>query len=146
MQDQTIGEAIAYLKTQYPRTYGCSTQEIQELETACQLKLPAAYRQFLLYFGRDAGAYMIGSDFTYGWLMTMKDGANELLAENGLAALPEDTFVFWMHQGYQFCFFHCNDAIDNPPVYYYNECSDEPGIVQMADSLTAFLMDAASTM
>jgi hypothetical protein len=32
--------------------------------------------------------------------------------------MPPDAFVFWMHQGYQFCFFRTSDG-DDPPVYYY---------------------------
>jgi hypothetical protein len=45
--------------------------------------------------------------------------ATELLKENDLV-LPENAYVFHMHQGYTFDFFLLQEG-DDPPVYYYLE-------------------------
>jgi len=71
--------------------------------------------------GNGSSDYMAGEDYTYDWLFSLKKSANETLHENRLPILPESSFVFWMSQGYQFCYYHLNKVDNNPAVYYYNE-------------------------
>ena len=66
-------------------------------------------------------------------MIGIKEGAEELLedddtwlieergAEGNPFELPDDAFIFLMHQGYQFMYFHTADRNEDPPVYYYLE-------------------------
>lgn len=100
---------------------GCTEEEIQLVADRQGVPLPPAYQAFLSRMGRRAGALMGGSDVFYSWPLGMREGALELLAENGDPfVLPDDALVFWMHQGYQFMFM-CASEGDDPPVYYYME-------------------------
>lgn len=100
---------------------GCTDLEILELEKATGVSFPGYYRQFLKEVGKKAGSFLVGSDFFYNDLFNLKEAAIELLVESGFKIkLPEDAFVFWFHQGYQFYFFH-TDSGGDASVYYYCE-------------------------
>jgi hypothetical protein len=80
-----------------------------------------------------------GTDVFYRKVWGLRDGATELLQENNVAAtLPDDAFVFYMHQGYQFMFFHTQEG-DNPAVCYYNEGEHHTGFVNLYASYSSFL-------
>ncbi|BCL80561.1 hypothetical protein ccbrp13_30260 [Ktedonobacteria bacterium brp13] len=71
--------------------------------------------------GHSGGGFLEGSDCLYDQLMEIQSWAGELLEEDHFSkAMPEDTFVFFMHQGYQLNFFGLDEGED-PPVYYYLE-------------------------
>lgn len=119
---------------------GCSVQEVADLEASVGLVLPARYREFLLLAGKGAGEFYVGTDFFVPQILGLNDDAAELLAENNESfALPDDAFVFLMHQGYQFNYFRAGEG-DDPPVYYYHEARGAP--VQTMPSFSAFLLDA----
>src|SRR5689334_21971166 len=61
---------------------GCSDEEIAEVETKCGFKLPTVYRSFLSKVGRDAGPFLLGSDYYYPRLLELNDWAVELLNED----------------------------------------------------------------
>lgn len=94
--------------------------EIQEIEEKFQVKLPEVYKSFLKTMGKNAGSFMMGSSVFYPDILSLRDWANETLAENGISGLPENVFVFWMHQGYQIAYFKLDEG-DNPPVYFFAE-------------------------
>jgi hypothetical protein len=99
----------------------CTEEQISRLEDWYGRPLPQAYREFLFWMGRWGGGFWIGSDCFYGDLKDIQEWARDLLQENGFPGmLPDDAFVVWMHQGYQFYFFYCHEGED-PPVYYYLE-------------------------
>ncbi len=52
--------------------------------------------------------------------------------------MPEDAFVFFMHQGYQFMFFRLSEG-DDPPVYYYGEGEGQDTFRVLQPSYSAFL-------
>lgn len=105
---------------------GCTQREIEDLESQVGASLPIAYKQFLLAIGHQAGAFLRGTDVFYDQIAALTDEARVLLAENGLQdALPEDAFVFYMHQGYEFGYFRISEGAD-PPVYQYVEGSGPP--------------------
>lgn len=122
---------------------GCSEEEITRLEKCFGLSLPMAYKEFLLWMGKDAGPILRGSNCFYSDLFQLNHWANRLLDENGLPdRVPENAFVFFMHQGYQFAFMYPSESED-PAIYYFNEMSYEPDLLFTISypSFTAFLDD-----
>jgi hypothetical protein len=100
----------------------CTEAEVKTLEQQIHQRLPAAYREFLLWAGYGGAFLMLGDTVFYPDL-PLNQYAVELLQEDGTEVLPPDAFVFSMHQGYQFYFFPTMEG-NNPPVYYYLQ----PGI------------------
>jgi hypothetical protein len=69
-------------------------------------------------------ASLIGTDLTISNL-GFKEGAVELLAENGIDNfLEEEDFVFMMHQGYIFWYFKADGSL-NPEVHGFSEVNNE---------------------
>jgi hypothetical protein len=119
---------------------GCTTQEVHELEQKIDLPLPAACREFLLWMGCGAASFMRGSAFYYGAL-PLQDAPAELLRENCFPlALPEDAFVFFMHQGYAFYFMRTKEG-DDPPVYRYLEGVDVSQFALTHEGFSRWLAD-----
>lgn len=102
----------------------CVKEEINMIESISGVKLPEAYKDFLLLMGRGAGDLMAGSSVFFDEIFDLDEGAKELLMENNVPELPENAYVFWMHQGYQFAFFLAGNSQD-PEVYYYCEGQSE---------------------
>ena len=104
----------------------CTPQEVAELEREIGLKLPLAYKEFLLWAGKGLGVFEEGSTFYYDQdLIELQQTAREFLIEDNFPKeLPDDAFVFWMHQGYMFCFFRMSEG-DNPLVHNYSEGRNE---------------------
>jgi hypothetical protein len=104
---------------------GCSQEDIATLEGRFSITLPETYRDWLRVMGRGAGHYLEGSDAFFPRLLELRDGAKELLHENQQPfSLPEDAFVFLMHQGYQFLFFRTLPPNPDPQVTLYLEGDD----------------------
>ncbi|MGZ3581989.1 MAG: SMI1/KNR4 family protein [Ktedonobacterales bacterium] len=99
----------------------CTLEEVRSLEDLLGHRLPIAYKEFLLWMGHGAGPFLRGTDVFFQDLPGMLEAAKDLLNENGIEdPLPDDAFIFYMHQGYQFMFFRLSDG-DDPPVYFYGE-------------------------
>ena len=108
---------------------GCTSEEIDRLEKLAGIRLPKAYREFLLAIGRRAGKLFQGTDILFPALDGVRDAAIHLLHENGETfRLPSDAFVFSMHQGYEFDYFIASQG-DDPPVYQYVEGSGSPALI-----------------
>jgi SMI1 / KNR4 family (SUKH-1) len=88
---------------------GCRSSRIATFEKRYGVRLPDDYRAFLTKCGNGVQGLWVGSDYTVDALDEMQDAGSELLADAGLS-LPENAFVCWMHQGYQFMFV-CPDGI-----------------------------------
>jgi SMI1 / KNR4 family (SUKH-1) len=130
-------EIAEYLNNAGQSLVGCSEQEIEYLENVKKIKLPNEYKYFLLTMGKSAGNFMRGSSCFWDEIFDLEEGAIELLKENNFKELPQDVFVFFMHQGYQFAFFKLTEG-DNPPVYYYGEGHPQSDFVRFANSITDF--------
>jgi hypothetical protein len=100
-----IQELENYLESKGCQLRGCSMREVGKIETFFNIELPLVYKDFLLSMGKDAGAFMKGSSAVYKEIFDLREGSIRLLNEDNFKALPDDVFVFWMHQGYQFSFF-----------------------------------------
>lgn len=97
------------------------------------------YRNFLLEIGHRAGLLFQGTDIFLGSIKELTKEAKGLLEENQESFnLPEDAFVFSMHQGYEFNYFRFSEG-NNPPVYQYIEGEGEPKLAW--DSFSSFLSD-----
>ena len=112
--------------------HGFSPREVEEFERLAGKPLPLAYRQFLEAVGHGAGTFLQGTSVFYGQVTALTDAqgrtdtARDLLAKNGFEGqLPDDAFVFYLHQEYEFGYFRIGEG-DNPPVYQYWEGSDRP--------------------
>ena|ERR1700744_2625146 len=134
----TIQELAIQLESKGCRLYRCSEEDVLAVEDFFGITLPSAYRVFLLNMGNGAGVFMLGSSVFYDEIFNLKDWATELLEEDGFKPLPEDVFVCWMHQGYQFAFFYPNQG-DDPPIYFYHENKTKENFEKVADSFTDFL-------
>ncbi|MFN6479392.1 SMI1/KNR4 family protein [Nostoc sp. DedQUE07] len=117
----------------------CSDLEIIQFEQQQGITLPSNYKNFLKIMGHGAGKFLRGSDCFYQHLPQIQEWANQLLVENNFPeALPEDAFVFFMHQGYQFSFFRLSEG-DNPPTSSYCEGQEESYFVKSHDTFSDFL-------
>lgn len=117
----------------------CSDLEIIQLERQQGINLPSTYKDFLKMMGHGAGKFLRGSDCFYQHLPKIQEWAKQLLVENDFPqTLPEDAFVFFMHQGYQFSFFRLSEG-DNPPTYSYCEGQEEPYFIKSHDQFSEFL-------
>lgn len=129
-------ELIEIIRAKNQRLVPCSVEQVEELENKAGANLPAVYKQFLTTMGVSADKFMLGSSCFWDELPDLKQGAKELLLENNFKELPDNAFVFWMHQGYQFAFFIMGQG-DNPTVYYYNETENQTDF-RKDGSLTEF--------
>lgn len=119
--------------------HGCSPEEIERFEKTYGLSLPVQYREFLLAVGHGAGMFLQGEDVFLSDLDDLKEAAIDLLEENSEEFhLPEDAFVFLMHQGYEFDYPLRSEG-DDPPVYQYVEGNGPP--VLTWESFSEFLSD-----
>ncbi len=101
---------------------GCSRAEIDALQEKFAITLPQLYVEWLTIMGHGAGQFLKGSDAFFPALLELREGAEELLAEaGGKFTLPQDAFVFLMHQGYQFLYFRTNHFDPDPPVTHFIE-------------------------
>ncbi|MDJ0717099.1 MAG: SMI1/KNR4 family protein [Prochloraceae cyanobacterium] len=120
---------------------GCSTEEIEIIESKFKLKLPTAYKDFLKICGYRAGKFYAGTDMFYPDILELRTYAENLLKENEVDfQLPEEAFVFSMHQGYQFDYFLADNQNDDPPVYYYLEGENLPE--KISESFSSFLLQS----
>lgn len=119
----------------------CTLEEIEGIEQNIKHLLPGTYREFLLWMGRSGGGFLRGSDCFYKHLGDIQIWARELLEEDHFPGeIPENAFVFFMHQGYQFNFFSLNEG-DNPPIYYYlEESPTRTSFLQIYPHFSDFLL------
>lgn len=102
------------------RLVPCSEIDVSDLERKLSIKLPDAYREFLLWTGQTGGFL----SFTYcncHNLQQLDVGAREILSQvKPSPHLPGKAFVFALDQSPMFCFFRIGDG-DDPKVYLFIE-------------------------
>ncbi len=117
----------------------CTEEEVSSIEQKLGIFLPDAYKEFLLWMGHGSGRLMQGSDCFFKHLPALQEWAIELLQENHFPELlPNDAFVFFMHQGYQFSFLRTSEGAD-PPIYYYCEGEDQTSFIKTHEHYSEFL-------
>ncbi len=101
---------------------GCTETEVEKLENHYHIKFPASYKEFLSTMGKDCGNFLLGYDYSYDVLFSLKEGSQEIIAEDPSCSfkLSPNDFVFISSQGSQFLFFDTKSG-DDPPVQYFLE-------------------------
>ncbi len=111
-------------------------EKIQEI--AGEKQIPKAYTEFYKHMGNGV-AFLRGHSCFHNEIFNLRSWAEELLNENNFQTkLTENDFVFWMSQGYMFCFFKLDEG-DDPPIYYYCEGKNLSGFYRIAESFSSFL-------
>lgn len=73
----------------------------------------------------------------------LKKWAEALLQDDCFPVpLPDDAYVFVMHQGYEFYFVKLSEG-GNPPVYYYLEGQYERDFVKVTDTFEEFILQCS---
>ncbi len=122
---------------------GCSQEEVAQLEQHFNIQFPRSYREFLLTMGHQCGTLFRGTDILYPRRFDFAESVKELTEESKADfRLPEDAFVFSMHQGYIFWYFRLGEG-DDPPIYQYNE--NQPDSRRVAASLSEYLTESIET-
>ena len=122
---------------------GCTEQQIKSIEDKLSLRLPRCYRDFLSVMGREAGEFLVGTDYSFPKVLDFRSEAENLLRTTpSNFLLAQDLFVFMFHQGYTFLFFNCHDDSDDPPVFMFTEADKEPS--RVSDSFSAWLLIAVA--
>lgn len=104
------------------RPVGASEDDVAQLEADLGFDVPLAYRQYLLWMGKDHDGIFRGTDCFYGDDFGNTEGLPELLEENGVDfPLPPRYLAFFMHQGYIALWFVLPRESDDPPVWIYHE-------------------------
>jgi hypothetical protein len=120
---------------------GLPDEEIQALEIEFSVLLPAAYREFLSFFGRRPGqllsSYLVTIDKLKGNRESAIRASHDELT-NKSVEVKASYFFFGQWQGYNFFFFDCAAANDNPAVYIL---ADSPEIYKYKETFTDFVKE-----
>lgn len=143
--DTNMDKFILSLRAAKEDMMPCSVQDVEKLQKQYGRNFPATYLKFLYTLGRGSSRYLMGSSVYYPELLELNKYAVELLATNGFKPLPENAFVFWMHQGYQFAFF-TDWQSDDPPVYYYHEVNTKGDFEMRPSRLSDFFIQELWTI
>lgn len=121
---------------------GASEAEVVALERALGTRLPADYRAFLLWMGRDTEGMWQGTDCFIDDIVENTEGLPELLALHGLAGeLAERYVCVLMHQGYIALWFDVPTDSDDPQAFLFHEGQTERGIQPVQTVMKMFLDD-----
>ena len=128
-----LGEYDCWMESQR-KVIGCTLEEVNSLELMlpAPYSLPTAYKEYLLYGGRNMGNLFHLADFSYNVAKILIDygykGYLEVLqCWNPNTQLPPDIFIFCEHESsYYFEYFLLGEGED-PPVYSWYE-GDQGGL------------------
>ncbi len=138
MNCQSMDYLLTTLKGHKEDLEPLKRREILKIQHLAGAPLPEVYLTFLREMGRGAGDFMAGSSVFVDEIFLLKEWAEELIEENGLPNLPEDSFVFWFHQGYQMAFFILGESND-PKVYFFGEGRDQTEFVEIGNLSSFFI-------
>ncbi|MCG8459692.1 MAG: SMI1/KNR4 family protein [Holophagales bacterium] len=110
---------------------GCSAAEVAQLEDRLGVGIPDAYREFLLWMGKDETGIFKGSDCFHRHVEENTLYLPELLEENGIVfRSPGRSLAFFLHQGYIAAWFQVPTDDPDPMCWLFSEGStDRPSKV-----------------
>jgi hypothetical protein len=104
---------------------GCSDEEIHQIETKMDVRLPDTYKDFLRVCGKCVGTFRADIDWLYPEVLTNRGQAIDLLQICGKGlALPERAYVISASHEH-FTFFDTAQMEGDLPVYLFVEGSHE---------------------
>lgn len=119
----------------------CDEKEIREIEERFEVKLPAAYKNFLRLLGKRGGIFLCDGLWQYPLDLTLP-GALTLLEESESTwEIPQGVFVFYSCD-YHFAFFEIGVS-DDPPVQIYMLGKKEPEPEPYFDSFSSWFKTKA---
>jgi hypothetical protein len=108
-------------------TEGISIEEIAHIENMFHVKLPVAYKEYLAFFGKESGN-LLGSYYTeYSFLIENKEDAfyalnfDDRKSSKDKPEFKDSYFFFGQWQGGVFFFFDCEETVDNPTIYIFED-------------------------
>jgi len=106
-----------------PDPVGCSEREISEIEARYGYEMPEAYREYLLWMGKDYYGVLQGTDGFFEDTYENGEDFPELFEDMPLEnyELPEQYIVFFCHQGYMYGWFSIPTLDPDPICYHYFE-------------------------
>ena len=111
----------------------CTSSEVEKLESMLpnSYRLPAAYKEFMLYGGKKIGKLFDAFSFSYDMaLLHAENGYSEassmIKIYDRSAEIPDDIFVLTTHITSYFDYFRLSEG-ENPPVYSWSD-EEELGI------------------
>jgi hypothetical protein len=114
----------------------CDEWTVQDLEQQFSVELPPAYKAFLILAG-NGWEPLEGSHYAIEDDLANLQRSGQRIMKHGGGKLPDDAFVFLVHQGYACNFFLTQDGED-PPVY--ESVEGTPQVRRVAARLTEWLV------
>ncbi|MGB0424371.1 MAG: SMI1/KNR4 family protein, partial [Flavobacteriales bacterium] len=112
----------------------CTDKEILELEKTFNVKLPGAFKEFLLWMGKGSSEIVVDAEFFYEcWISNtetydLQRWSHELLnAHDVPSGMIQDSFTIYYYQGYYAEFILLNSG-NNPTVYCTPDLHEEDEI------------------
>lgn len=147
MTSDYLAEIKAYhsefLEPYTGKPVGATEVEIAQLETRIGFRLPLAYKQYLLWMGKDESGVFAGSSwFLKDVLSNTLDAPHLLKLSKVKYRFPSKYLVFMGHQGYMYAWLtHPKNPRqpENPPVYFFSEGFKDKKVMKY-ESFTNFLM------
>ncbi|HAT84857.1 SMI1/KNR4 family protein [Cohaesibacter gelatinilyticus] len=103
---------------------GAAEVEITELQAKLDKNLPIAYRQFLLWMGKDKYGALKGSEWFIDEVYENGEFLEEFLAENEVKGMASNPIVcFFSHQAYMAAWFSLDNPQPDPLCEFYSEVS-----------------------
>ncbi|KIQ22716.1 hypothetical protein RT99_06350 [Flavobacterium sp. MEB061] len=135
---------LTHYKSEIGNSKGITSEIIDEIENDFQLKLPLAYKEYLLEFGSHTGNLFGSYYMTYPSLKENKSDVIEMInfddrkTENEKPFIKNSYFFFGQWQGYIFYFFDCESGKDDPEVYILNDGLE---ILKFKNTFSDFVKD-----
>lgn len=115
------------LHSKFGPPVGATESEISMLQAKLDADLPIAYRQFLLWMGKDKHGALKGSEWFIDEVCENGDFLDEFLVENEVKRPePNSTVCFFSHQGYMAAWFSKADPQSDPSCKFYSEANSNP--------------------
>jgi len=107
-------------------TSSCTKEEIKGIEAALRIKFAAAYRELYLLLGKKHAFNITAENaFKFPDYKGMQARAKEITDRNGIMLDHKNIFVFSVFEENGIISFFRLDEGDDPPVYEYEEGSDD---------------------
>lgn len=114
---------------------GCTPEEVSQIETALNLKLPTSYVEFLLTMGKKPGKFLSDCLIAYPGIVKYGQEEARIKLEGTNFSLPPSAFVF-VERDNLFFFF---DTLQGPDPACYRFLEDDEYPEKIADSFTSWL-------